>query len=262
MATGARAVLLAAFAGVVAAVVAPSALAFPKLGQGCARADYRSGGHAVPAELCRPSGAERAAPAVLVLYGCGRFGSLDSSLAHELPRAGIATLYVDYFAQTPPPAGGRGYCGGGGEAGTVWTTWQREVRDGAAALRRTSGIDSHRVGVVGWSLGGGVALDAAASAPVAGHGARPFDAMVIYSSYDDGPALAEARRLPPTMVLSAGTTDAVPVSGAIALHRALAAARVPTELHIWPHGRHSWPGAQGVQGLAWTTRFLHHYLGG
>jgi acetyl esterase/lipase len=86
--------------------------------------------------------------------------------------------------------------------------------------------------------------------------------MVIYSSYDDGPALAEARRLPPTMVLSAGTTDAVPVSGAIALHRALAAARVPTELHIWPHGRHSWPGAQGVQGLAWTTRFLHHYLGG
>jgi hypothetical protein len=30
---------------------------------------------------------------------------------------------------------------------------------------------------------------------------------------------------------------------------------------IWPHGRHSWPGAQGVQGLRWTTRFLHRYLG-
>ena len=64
------------------------------------------------------------------------------------------------------------------------------------------------------------------------------------------------------MILSAGTTDAVPVSGAIALHRALQAAHVPAELHIWPHGRHSWPGAQGVQGLRWTTRFLHHYLGG
>jgi dienelactone hydrolase len=261
MAIVARAVLLAAFAGLVAAVVVPSALAFPELGQGCARTDYRSGGHAVPAELCRPSGARRAAPAVLVLYGCGRFGALDSSLAHELPRAGIATLYVDYFAQTPPPAGGHGYCGGGGDAGNVWTTWHREVIDGAAALRRTSGIDPHRVGVVGWSMGGGVALDAAASAPAAGR-ARPFDAMVIYSSYDDGPALARARRLPPTMVLSAGTTDAVPVSGAIALHRALQAARVPTELHIWPHGKHSWPGAQGVQGLGWTTRFLHHYLGG
>ena len=227
MAIAARAVLLAAFAVLLAAVVVPSALAFPKLGQGCARADYPSGGQTVPAELCRPSGAGRAAPAVLVLYGCGRFGSLDSSLAHELPGAGIATLYVDYFAQTPPPAGGHGYCGGGGDAGNVWAAWHREVLDGAAALRRTSGIDPHRVGVVGWSLGGGVALDAAASAPAAGHGSRPFDAMVIYSSYDDGPALAQARRLPPTLVLSAGSTDAVPVSGAIALHRALQAAHVP-----------------------------------
>jgi hypothetical protein len=32
-------------------------------------------------------------------------------------------------------------------------------------------------------------------------------------------------------------------------------------LRIWPRGRHSWPGAQGVQGLRWTTRFLHRYLG-
>ena len=218
MATAARAALLAAFLCVVAAVVVPSAPAFPKLGRGCARADYPSGGRTVPAELCRPSGAGSAAPAVLVLYGCGRFGSLDSSLAHALPRAGIATLYVDYFAETPPPAGGHGFCGGGGDAGNIWTTWHREVIDGAAALRRTSGIDPQHVGVVGWSMGGGVALDAAASAPAAGHAGRPFDAMVIYSSYDDGPALAQARRLPPTMLPStAGTNqDAVPCRGSVA----------------------------------------------
>jgi dienelactone hydrolase len=253
--------LLVAIVAAVAAVVASPAEAFPKLGQGCVRADYTSGGRPVPAELCRPAHAEGATPAVLVLHGCGGFGSLDGSLVHALPRAGIATLYVDYFAQTPP-AGHRGYCGAGGDAPNVFTTWHREVIDGAAALRRTRGIDPHRVGVVGWSLGGGVALDAAASPAEPGHAPRPFDAMVIYSSYAEGPVLTQARRLPPTMLLSAGTTDAVPMSGAIALHRALEEAHVPTRLHIWPHGKHSWPGPQGAQGLRWTTRFLHRYLGG
>jgi dienelactone hydrolase len=259
MSRAARVVVLAALVGVLAAVAAPSAPAFPKLGPGCVRADYASEGRPVPAELCRPPRTKAAVPGVVVVHGCGGFGSLDGSLAHELPRAGIATLYVDFFAQTPPPAGGRGYCGGGGDARNVWTTWQREVVDGAAALRRMRGVDARRVGVVAWSLGGGVAVDAAATAGA--HVSRPFDAMVIYSSYADGPALTQARRLPPTLLLSAGTTDAVPESGAIALHRALVAAHVPSELRIWPHGRHSWPGAQGVQGLRWTTRFLHRYLG-
>jgi dienelactone hydrolase len=136
----------------------------------------------------------------------------------------------------------------------VFATWQREVVDGAAALRRTRRIDPQRIGVVGWSLGGGLALDTAAQRP------GLFDAMVLYSAYDRGPALQAAGELPPTLLLSAGTTDAVPVSGAIALHRALSAHHVPNQLHVWPHGRHDWPGAQGAQGLRWTTAFLHRYL--
>jgi dienelactone hydrolase len=112
--------------------------------------------------------------------------------------------------------------------------------------------------VIGWSLGGGVALGTAAANGT--RRPRLFDAIVIYSGFDGGPALAVARVLPPTLILSAGTTDAVPVSGAIALHRALDAAHVPNQLHIYPRGRHSWPGAQGQQRLRWTTAFLRRYL--
>ena len=43
MARAARVVVLAALVGALAAVVAPSAPAFPKLGPGCVRADYASG---------------------------------------------------------------------------------------------------------------------------------------------------------------------------------------------------------------------------
>jgi hypothetical protein len=40
---------------------------------------------------------------VIVLHGCGGFGTLDQTLAHRLPEHGIATNYVDYFGLTPPP---------------------------------------------------------------------------------------------------------------------------------------------------------------
>jgi dienelactone hydrolase len=59
----------------------------------CTRADFRSGGKSVRAALCRPAKTDRA-PAVVVLHGRGGFDTLDHRIAVDLPKAGIATLYV------------------------------------------------------------------------------------------------------------------------------------------------------------------------
>jgi len=239
--------------GLVALALAPAAhghAAFANLGPGCARADFRSAGRTVPAELCRRGG-ERAA--VVVLHGCGGFGTLDHRLAADLPDHGYATLYVDYFALTPPP-GQRGFCGGPRSGVDPFPVWIREARDAASALRRTPGIDPRRVGVVGWSLGGGVALAAAES------GGHPFDAAALFSSFAHGLTPGDAAVLPPTLVLSGGSGDAVPVSEAVQLHDALLAAHVATQLHVYAHGTHQWPGAQFRAGLAWTVAFLAKYL--
>jgi dienelactone hydrolase len=223
---------------------------FSNLGTGCTRADFASGGRSVPAELCRRDG-ERAA--VVVLHGCGGFGTLDHRLAAQLPSHGFATLYVDYFALTPPP-GSHGFCGGPRPTFDPFPTWIDEARAAAAALRKTPGIDPRRVGVVGWSLGGGVALGAALS------GGKPFDAAVLFSSFGRGVTPQIARTLPPTLVLSGGSHDAVPVSEAVALHDSLVAAHVPTQLRVYPDGTHQWPGAQFTAGLGWTVTFLKKYL--
>ena len=87
-----------------------------------------------------------------------------------------------------------------------------------------------------------------------------FRALVSYSGGAFGPVLNGAGRLPPTLVLSAGTTDAVPLADALALHRALVAHRVPTSLYVYPHGSHSWPGAQGRAALRRTEAFLRRWL--
>lgn len=90
--------------------------------------------------------------------------------------------------------------------------------DATSALARMPGIDGKRVGAVGWSLGGGLALvtgEYGAGATPLRH--SPFKALVVLSAFD---AKRQVAALPPTLVLSGGSGDAVPVSDARALYQA------------------------------------------
>ena len=196
-------------------------------------------------------------PAVVVLHGCGGFGGIDEVLARDLPDHGVATYYVDYFGLTPEPSK-RGFCGAHRGIESSFRTWQRIVLDATNALKRTAGIDAERVGAVGWSLGGGLALvtgEYGAGTTPLRH--SPFHALVVLSAFD---ASGRVNALPPTLVLSGGSGDAVPVADARALYQALRSAHVPAVFHVYPHGTHSWKGPQRIAGERWTFAFLHRYL--
>jgi dienelactone hydrolase len=229
---------------------------FPVIAPYCHRADFASRGHSVRAALCRQPGAA-AVPAVVVLHGCGGFGGIDQILGRDLPLDGVATYYVDYFGLTPPPSA-RGFCGARVNFEQTFRTWQRVVVDATNALKRMPGVDGARVGAVGWSLGGGVALvtgEYGASTTPRRH--SPFKALVVLSAFDVGRRVSA---LPPTLLLSGGSGDAVPVFDARALYRKLVRAHVPAELRIYPHGTHQWKGAQQVAAERWIDAFLQRYL--
>ena len=200
-----------------------------------------------------PMGVPPKAPLVVVLHGCGGFSTFDHRLAATLPGYGISTLDVDYFAPTPPP-GSKGFCDARG-APFAFSTWAEVASAAAAKLRATPGIDERGVGVVGWSLGGAVAL-AAAAGP---RSSRPFDAVAGFST-GSFHASASAAELPPTILLSGGRTDAIPLAETLPLYQALKAAGVPTQLYVYPRGSHNWPGRQGTLGIEHAAAFLQRYL--
>jgi dienelactone hydrolase len=219
---------------------------FPRFGAGCARADFPVDGSKVRAELCRsakPTGA-----AVVVLHGCGGFSTFDHRLAATLPSYGLSTLDVDYFGLTPPPSD-KGFCDARGAFGSAFPTWLAITDAAAAKLRSTPGI--RHVGVVGWSLGGGLAVAAAAGEG----GSRLFSALAGFSTGSFG-AESIAGRLPPTILLSGGRTDAIPLAETLPLYRALRQAHVPAQLFVYPHGSHNWPGRQGQLGIGRAATFL------
>jgi dienelactone hydrolase len=251
----AAAILVAAGGSAVGSSSSASLPPFPRISPLCHRADFSSRGHKVRAALCRPAGSTRA-PAVVVLHGCGGFGGIDEVLARDLPSHHVATYYIDYFGLTPQPSK-RGFCGSPRIASS-FATWQRIVVDATNALKRMRGIDPARVGAIGWSLGGGLALvtgEYGTGTTPLRH--SPFHALVVLSAFDDS---GQVGALPPTLVLSGGSGDAVPVSDARALYSSLRAAHVPAVLHVYPHGTHQWKGRQRLTGERWTFDFLRRYV--
>jgi dienelactone hydrolase len=244
--------LLLTFAPPAGAAVRP----FPRFHlRTCGRADFESEGTRVRAELCRATRNVRAGRAVVVLHGCGGFSTFDHRLAGDLPQKGIATLYVDFFGPTPP-TGRRGFCGGPRPhraflRENLFGRWQRVVVDAARSLRHTPGIDPRRVGVLGWSLGGGLAVSTAAAT----ESSHLFSAVVGFST-GSRPGPRTPIRLPPLLLLSGGTTDAVPVTSTRALYEAAKAAGDRAQLYVFPRGRHDWPGRQGRIGIARAVAFL------
>jgi acetyl esterase/lipase len=119
-------------------------------------------------------------------------------------------------------------------------------------------IDSHKIGVVGFSAGAHLAVTLsthwddkhiestpAASEVKASVGARPDFAIIVYPGYLDAddtrqtltPRLTPRSDTPPTFLLQA-ENDPVHVENALVYFRALKEAGVPTELHIYPTGGH------------------------
>jgi dienelactone hydrolase len=232
-----------------------SAQPFPRFPEPyCHRADFKSIDTTVRAELCTATRDASAGRAVVVLHGCGGFDTFDHRLVATLPLDGISTLDVDYFAPTPP-SGDKGFCPGEKRrfSPDLFSRWIRVIDDAASALDRTPGIDAAHVGVVGWSLGGGLALAAAESSP-------RFHAAAGFSTGLYGPPSPGLSSLPPTLLLSGGTTDAVPLSSTLALYRAARALGVKASLFVYPHGTHQWRRAQGTAGIARAARFLRTRL--
>jgi dienelactone hydrolase len=241
--------------GLCAVASAAAPRPFPRFSQTyCARDDFTSAGTRVRAEFCRALRDAAAGRAVVILHGCGGFDTFDHRLATSLPLERISTLYVDYFAATPPP-GKKGWCGDGrppaGQRSPrdPFTSWTRIVSAAVAALDRVPGIVPARVGLVGWSLGGGLAVEVAQTDP-------SVHAVAAFSTGLFGGRQARVARMPPLLLLSAGKTDAVPLEWTLALYRAAHDAGTKVSLFVYPNGTHSWPRAQGTVGINRAARFL------
>jgi pimeloyl-ACP methyl ester carboxylesterase len=127
-------------------------------------------GNGIAGILTKPASAQKA-PAVLMLHGFGshkdEVGNMYKRLAASLADRGVASLRIDF----------RGFGKSDGDTGAI--TVDAQVEDANTAydyLSKVDFVDPERIGVMGFSLGGGVASMAAAQNP------ERFKSMATWSS--------------------------------------------------------------------------------
>jgi uncharacterized protein len=127
----------------------------------------------IAATLALPDG-DGPFPAVLMLHGFGssrdEVGGMYASAAAALSTAGIASLRIDF----------RGFGKSDGDTGAHTVDRQNEdAAIGLAALQAMAGVDPGRIGLLGFSFGGGAAIELAAANPDA------VTSVVTWSSVGD-----------------------------------------------------------------------------
>lgn len=140
---------------------------------------------------------------------------------------------------------------------------QHHVRTAYAFLQSPRGGATGNVGILGWCMGGLVALEGALTLPT------QLDAAVIYYGDVSGPSTSQLRALRMPMLGHFAAQDgAIPPDSVAAFERRLAAAGRTAELIVYPGVGHGFANPTGqrydaaAEAAAWTrtTAFLRQHL--
>jgi len=172
------------------------------------------------------------------------------ALATEVAAGGFQVALPWYFARTPdtePTAGELDALGQEVERYGLWLRAIGEVLRAAPRMTRPFGL-------LGYSLGGYLALTAAMSWPGVAAVAACYAGVPT-------PFADLAARLPPALVLHGADDPVVPASEATALARLLRRHRVPHEVHVYSGAGHGFRGPDAEDAIGRVVAFFRRHLG-
>ena len=209
-------------------------------------------------------------PAVLILHGLGLEGSVGvdiASFAEALTNVNIAAAIPSYFESTHTAPGDEAFSSMS-EHLPAWTTTCGAVQAFMAADTR---FDATRMGLIGFSLGGHIALSLAMGRPAG----RNVKSVVDFFAPTLVPALRGDRSaLPPTLIHH-GSSDPLTIENSRQLVRELEATRKVTPLIFgkpapaavaddqfieYPGETHGFKGAALIDSRDATVKFLDKHL--
>jgi dienelactone hydrolase len=195
------------------------------------RATYSSQGKSISVERFEPKEAGKH-PAVLVLPGSGGIivgGPAFRGFARALARRGYVAHVIHYFDLTGTIIADRS------TMTARFPEWLLAVADGVTNMANQPNVDSKRLGVAGFSLGGYLAVALAVFDP-------RVAAVVDYFGGLPEPLRDAVKSLPPTLILHGDADKIVPVAEARTLESLCRARNVVHEMRIYPGQGHFFLG--------------------
>ncbi len=193
----------------------------------------------------RPEPGKRAA--LILLHGSAGllFPGLDlRQRARDLSAQGYAVFVPHFFNRT-----GHFMVRPSGVHGNL-PTWTSTVRDAVSYVAAQPSVDASRIGLMGHSLGGYLALGVAAED-------TRIDIVIEGSGALDRGGV---KRLPPTLILHGAKDTTVPVRKAERLESLLQSLGTPYQKHIYPDEAHILSRTAMRDATQHINRFLAKYF--
>lgn len=209
------------------------------------------GGRMFTLEVFEPADA-RLHPGVLVLHGAdgpARRAEEYRQVCRTLAENGFVALRPHYFEAGTPAAPGEESLASPMEH----AAWLQAVESTANHARTLPGIMESPLALVGFSLGGYVALAAAAIHP-------RYAAVVEFFGGFPPTMLAALRTMPPTLVLHGDADTVVPVREATRIQALYQERGLPLTVHIYRGEGHHFSAAARADALKRTVEFLGSHL--
>jgi dienelactone hydrolase len=208
---------------------------------------FQSGGKTIRLDCFLPNAPNGKLPTVIGLYGFGGGHISMGEPAGQLAEQGFAVYVLHYFDRTGQVEP---------EKSALilnFPMWMKTLWDAVSFVEGQPSVDSQRIGLVGFSLGGylavcGSAIDSRIKAVVEFFGGLPKEMKLFM------------RRLCPTLVLHGEDDAVIPVSEAYYLRDALEKKNVPYEIKIYPGVGHGFEGETWNDARSRALLFLQKHL--
>jgi dipeptidyl aminopeptidase/acylaminoacyl peptidase len=131
--------------------------------------------------------------------------------------------------------------------------WVETIQDAASFIADHRSIDGDRIGTVGYSLGGYLAVAHAA-------GDSRIRAVVEVAGGIDPELARTVKRLPPTLIIHGKEDQRVPFARAIELEALLKKLRTPVKTEFFPNERHILSPAAAIAALGSALEFFDQHM--
>jgi len=209
---------------------------------------FESGSKLIRLDCFLPSANGQRFPAVIGLHGSGGGHASMSDPAGLLATQGFAVYVLHYFDRTETTE-----IDGLQTIIRHYPVWMKTLWDAVSFVARQSQVDPERIGLLGFSLGGYLAvsaasIDARVRAVVEFFGGLPKEMKFFM------------RRLCPVLILHGAEDKTVPVQEAYHLQQVLEKKQIPYEMQIYPGVGHGFSGEIWRDAGLRTLNFLNKYL--
>lgn len=185
-------------------------------------------------------------PAVIALHGSGGSHAWAAEPARMLAGRGFGVFVLHYFERT----------------GTDWAddrsirqhfpTWMKTIGDAITYAGQQPQVDRERIALLGFSLGGYLALSVASMDP------RVKAVVEYFGGLPE--ELTNFRQMPPTLILHGDADPVVPVAEAHKLQSLFERAGTAYDMKIYPGQGHSFSGPAMWDAGMRTLNFLNQHL--